>query len=284
MSSIQDIRQRMANVRTTKQVLNAMNMVATTKLHKARLRLEGILPLDRDMRRVIDDLKRFDAIREHPLAAERPVKNTAYVLITSDKGLCGSYNINVCEAALAHMKGAQKRERILSVGAKGCQYFRRRDRQIRCRIADASEAQIYEGAGRLAEMCRSIFLSGEVDEVFIAYTQFETTLNHIPRVEKLLPLCDASDPRPDGERARKYEPDVVSFLEHMAPLYLHMRMFAALSQSMACEHAARMVNMESAGKNASEIIDDLKLIYNRGRQAAITQELNEIVGSANILQ
>ncbi|MGI5900678.1 MAG: ATP synthase F1 subunit gamma [Christensenellales bacterium] len=288
MASIKDIRQRMANVRTTKQVLNAMDMVSATKLHKARSRLDGILAMHGDMKNTIDDLKRFDEIRNHPFAENRQVKQSAYVVITSDMGLCGSYNVNICNAALKHMSDG-KNEKILSTGAKGCQYFRRREKNVFCRITDASEAQIYTGAGSLGEITSQMFASGDVDEVFLAYTEFESTLSHIPRVERLLPLYgDLSrlDELKKGEKqvGMKYEPDAASFLDHMLPLYLHMCFFVALSHSMACEHAARMMNMESAGKNAGEIIDDLNLMYNRKRQAAITQELNEIVSSANILQ
>jgi F-type H+-transporting ATPase subunit gamma len=285
MSSIKDIRQRIANVRTTKQVLNAMDMVSSTNLHKARARLEGIIPLHNDMKSVIDDLKSFEEIRDHAFAKRREVKNTAYVLITSDKGLCGSYNINICEEALRHMNQG-KNEKILSVGARGCQYFRRRGKKIECRVTDASEAQIYEGAGRLSKLVTDLYSSGQVDEVYIAYTQFESTLSHIPRVERILPLYDESDAGREKlkQSVRAYEPDLITYLEQMLPLYLHMCLFAALSHSVACEHAARMVNMESASKNATEIIDELKQMYNRKRQAAITQELNEIVGSANILQ
>lgn len=282
MSSIKDIKQRMTNVGTTKQVLNAMDMVSSTKLQKARARLEGIVPLYHDVQDIIRDLKRLEDVREHAFAAPRKVKNTAYVVIASDKGLCGSYNTNVCALALKHMN-AGKNEKILAIGAKSYQYFKRRDKEVLYRATDVSEAQIYEGASRLGEMCAAKYSAGEVDEVFIAYTQFESTLSHIPRVQRLLPLYDGADGGRQKAMGMDYSPDAISFLEHLMPFYLHMCLFTALSHSMACEHAARMVNMESAGKNADEIIDDLRRMYNRKRQAAITQELNEIVGSANIL-
>lgn len=283
MSSMKDIRQRMANVRATKQVLSAMNMVSATKLHRARMRLEGILPLHLDMKKAVDDLERFAEIQNHALAAGREVKSTAYILITSDKGLCGSYNRDICEKALEHMN-AGKNEKIISIGAKGCQYFKRRDKQILRRVTNTLEAQIYEGAGRLGELSGSLYASGEADEVYVAYTQFDSTLRHVPRVERLLPLFGESDGIRQRDGGMRYEPGAVPFLEHILPLYLHMCFFAALSHSIACEHAARMINMESAGKNAAEIIEDLKQMYHRKRQAAITQELSEIIGSANILQ
>jgi F-type H+-transporting ATPase subunit gamma len=203
------------------------------------------------------------------------------VVITSDKGLCGSYNKNVSEAALRHMSG--KNEKILVVGAKGSEFFRRRDKNVIRRITDISEAQIYEGTGRMADRIHHMYLSGEIDEVYVAYTKFETTLKYVPRVEKVLPLT-GGEGRAIRRGGMKYEPDANTFLNELIPLYLHMYFFAAHSESLACEHAARMVNMESADRNATEIIDDLTLMYNRRRQAAITQEINEIVSGANILR
>lgn len=281
MSSIKDIRMRMANVTTTSQVINAMNMVSATKLNRARARLEGIIPMHREMTSVINDLKRFENIREHPLAMERKIKNSLYIVVTSDKGLCGSYNINICNAALKHMN-AGKNERILAIGTKANHFFSTRDKNVTRRVTNATEAQIYTGAEQLAKIVKSLYESGEVDEVFIAFTEFKTTLSHIPRVERLLPLYSDSDML-DAEAGMIYEPEVLAFFEHTLPLYLHMCLFSMFSHSITCEHAARMVNMESAGNNATDIIDDLKLMYNRKRQTAITQELNEIVSSASTL-
>lgn len=282
MSSMKDIKQRMANVRTTQQIVKAMDMVSAAKLQKARQRLDGIRPLYQEVRNVIDELKNHEEARDHVFVMQREVKSTAYVIITSDMGLCGSYNTKVSEEALAHMN-AGKNEKILAIGAKGSEYFRRRSKNVVRRITDVSEAQIYQGTERMSRLLASLYVSGEIDEVFVAYTHFESTLSHVPRVEKVLPIYDELREAPKGSRM-KYEPDVSSFLDHTVPLYLHMYFFAAASESVACEHAARMVNMESAGKNAKEIIDDLNRMYNNKRQAAITQELNEIISGASVLK
>ena len=176
-----------------------------------------------------------------------------------------------------------KNEVILVVGAKGYEFFRRRGKNILHRIIDITETQMYYDTGLLSEHVQSLYVSGEIDEVFIAYTRFESTLSYLPVVEKVLPISDGEENmRFDSEMT--YEPDVHSFLEQAIPLYLHACFFAAMSESVACEHAARMVNMDSASKNATDIIDDLNRMYNRKRQAAITQEINEIVGGANILK
>ncbi|NLV86103.1 MAG: ATP synthase F1 subunit gamma [Clostridiales bacterium] len=282
MSSIKDIKHRIANVSTTKQIMKAMDMVSVTKLQKARLRLEGVRPLSHELQSLIDDLSNYESIGRNAFTEQREVKNSAYIVVTSDKGLCGGYNVNIAKAALEHMNQG-KNEQILVIGAKGSEYFKRRDKNILRRITDVSEAQIYEGSGRLSEFITSLYLKGEIDEVFVAYTHFESTLNYVPRVEKVLPISRGAE-YGKTDSAKKYEPDADTFLNHIMPLYLHTLFFALFSESLACEHAARMINMESASKNASEIIDDLNSMYNRKRQAAITQELNEIVSGANILK
>jgi F-type H+-transporting ATPase subunit gamma len=282
MASTKDIKQRIANVTTTKQIMKAMDMVSSAKLQKARVRLQTARPLYREIMRIIDSLRGSEEARHNIFIKRREVKNTAYVVITSDKGLCGSYNMNVLEKALAHMSNG-KNEKILVVGSKGYEYFKRRNKNILRRISDVSEARMYEYTGLLSERIANLYASGEADEVFVAYTRFESTLNYTPRVEQVLPVCDGSCDI-DANGAMKYEPDVHSFMQLAVPLYLHSYFYAAAAESAACEHASRMVNMESANKNAGEIIDDLTRMYNRKRQAAITQELTEIVGGANLLK
>ncbi|MGI6169077.1 MAG: ATP synthase F1 subunit gamma [Christensenellales bacterium] len=281
MSSTKGVKQRISNVRTTKQIMRAMDMVAATKLQKARVRLETTRPLYQEAKRIIDNIKNIEEARDNTFIQRNKVKSTAYVVITSDKGLCGSYNINISQKALAHMR--DKNEKILVIGSKGSEYFKRRNKNIVRRITDLSEARMYEGSSLMGERLASMYVSGEVDEIFLAYTYFQSTLNYIPRVERMLPVSD--EPINSAKAGiMKYEPDVDIFLDHAIPLYLHAYLYAATAESIACEHAARMVNMESASKNATEILEDLNRMYNRKRQAGITQELNEIVGGANILR
>lgn len=282
MPSKKEIKQRISNVSTTRQIIRAMDMVASTKLNKARARLDGIRPLYGQMQRRIAELSHCEEAQTHAFAAPRKIKNSCYVVLTSNKGLCGGYNTGVSEAALMHMEQG-RHEKIIAVGAKGLEFFRRRHKDILYRITDIPEVQVYETAGRLGELASSLYISGEVDELYVAYTHFESTLSHLPRVERLLPLPIDSNGAPARDRMR-YEPDVHTFIDHLLPLYLHTYFFAASAEAMACEHAARMFNMDSAGKNATEMIDELKRMYNRKRQSAITQELSEIVGGANILE
>lgn len=282
MPSMKDIKHRIANVGSTRQIIRAMDMVAGTKLHKARQRLDGIRPLYGEMQHQMALLGHCEGALEHPLAApRRVVKNTAYVVLTSNRGLCGSYNTNVAQKALEHMEG--RNETVIAVGAKGYEYFRRFHKSVLYRITDIPEVQVYETAGRLGELAASLYRTGAADEVWVAYTYFETTLSHQPRLERLLPLPITLSGAACGEKMR-FEPDVRTYIDHLVPLYLHTAFFAASAEALTCEYAARMVNMDAAGKNATEVIDNLRLMYNRKRQAAITQELSEIVGGANILK
>ncbi|MGF7145192.1 F-type H+-transporting ATPase subunit gamma [Anaerotaenia torta] len=282
MSSMKDIKQRISNVGTTRQIIRAMDMVAATKLHKARLRLDGIRPLYNEMQQKVAELKHLEEACDHVFVTPRKVKKTVYVVITSNKGLCGSYNNNVAECALKHMNQSRD-ERIIVVGAKGLEFFRRHGKHILHRITDIHDMEIYEASGRMANLICSLYLSHEADEVYLAYTHFESTLSHLPLLQRVLPLPIETDRAPAGDKMI-YEPDVCTFIDHLVPLYMHTCFFAAAAESVACEYAARMINMDAAGKNATEVIDNLKRMYNRKRQAAITQELNEIIGGANILE
>ncbi len=282
MSVMKSITQRIDNVGTTKQIMKAMDMIAASKLQKARARLEFARLLHEESSGIVENLKGSESARSSIYIQPRKVENTAYVVITSDKGLCGSYNYNIAEKALAHMEHG-KNEQILVIGTKGKDYFSRRGKNIKSSLTNRSEVQMYDETELVSGLVNSLYVSGEADEVYLAYTKFETTLSYEPRIERLLPIIGGTETVP-ADISMKYEPGVAAFLDHAIPLYLHSYLYMAIAESVASEHASRMFNMSSASKNATEIIDDLNRIYNRKRQAAITQELNEIVGGVNILK
>lgn len=281
MSSMRDIKQRISNISSVEQIIKAMDMVASTKLMKARTQLEGVRPIYYELKRIVEEAGSQSGVKNHVFYEERKVKNSLYIILTSDSGLSGSYNANITAKAMNHMNQG-KNEKILVVGSKGNEYFRKKNKNIIHTIIDMADAQVYHSTEKLAKWLTDFYLSGEVEEVFIAYTRFETVLSYVPIVEKLLPAATEVLENPDSND-REYEPDVNTFIDHMFPLYLHMNLFRAFSESHTSEQAARMVNMDAAGKNSSEMIEELTRMYNRKRQADITQELSEIVGSANIL-
>lgn len=279
MSSMKDIKQRIANVSSAEQIIKAMDMVASTKLIKARAQLEGVRPIYHDLKRVVTELGTQEDARNHIFFQERKVKNSLYLILTSDRGLSGSYNANIAAKALEHMNNG-KNEKILIVGSKGNEFFKKKKKNIVRTVVDIMDAQVYYGTESLSKILTEYYLSGEVEEIFVAYTHFETVLNYVPVIERLLPLPMGDT---DNVVEKKYEPNIETYINHLIPLYLHMNLFRAFSESHTSEQAARMVNMDAAGKNASEIIEDLTSMYNRKRQAAITQEISEIVGGANNL-
>lgn len=281
MSSMRNIKQRISNISSVEQIIKAMDMVASTKLIKARTRLEGVRPIYHGLKRMVEEAGNHNDAKKHPFYEEREVKNSLYIILTSDGGLSGGYNLNISAKALEHMNQG-KNEQILVVGAKGKEYFKKKSKNIIHTIIDMEDAQVYFNSEKLAKWLMDSYLSGDFDEVFIAYTRFDTVLSYVPIVEKLLP-AGTEGTEHDGNSDKKYEPDINTFIDHIIPLYLHMNLFRAFSEANTSEQAARMVSMDAAGKNASEMIEDLTLMYNRKRQADITQELSEIVGSANIL-
>ena len=279
MASIREIKERIANVGSTEQIIRAMDMVGSTKRNQARTQLEGVRPIYDGLKRQVEEAGSLKKAASHVFYEGREVKNSLYVVLTSDRGFAGSYNANILTKALKHMNEG-KNEKILVVGSIGDSFFRKRKKNIIRRITDVSDSQVYYGTLSLAKWMTDLYLSEEVDEIFIAYTDFENVMTHHPMVEQLLPI-DVPGEGTTEDSDRIYEQGIDTFIDHIIPLYLHMNLFRAYSESHTSEQAARMVNMDAAGKNAEEIIDDLNLQYNRQRQADITQELSEIIGGSN---
>ena len=282
MPSMKTIKRRIASVDTTKKIMKAMDMVAAAKLQKVKVWLESARPFADEAKKVLAALGSCYEVRDSPYVRVRKVKHTAYVVITSDRGLCGSHNVNLTQKVLSKInEGAN--ERIVAVGLKGHEYFTARGKQVLHTFPDVSETVLYADAMRVAEFTLGLYASGQVDEVYVAYTHFETVLTHVPRLVKVLPAV--IPPREAAPSCgMRYEPDVQSFLDHAIPVFLNAFLYVALVESSACEQAARMMSMESAVNNASDIIGKLTRSYNRRRQSAITQEISEIVSSASLMK
>jgi len=287
MSSMKAIKKRITSVTNTKKIMKAMNLVAASKLQKAKGRLDDIRPMYNDIKKVMENI-RAGAVDETdiPFAEEREVKSILYLILTSDRGLCGSFNATVSKEGLAYVDANKdKNAKIIAVGSKGWDYFRRRGKDVIHRCEGASEATSFADAEALGYRIADMYSSGEVDEVYIIYTHFESVLTHIPYIEKLLPLkMSASESVDSGSVMMSYDPDIKTFIKNAVPMYLNITIFGAMMESAVCEQASRMTSMDSATRNASDIIDDLTLEYNRKRQGMITQEITEIVSGANALQ
>lgn len=277
---MKDIKQRIANVKSTEQIIKAMDTIASTKFHKIRAQLEGVRHIHSDLKRQVEELGHHRDAGGNVYYAEREVRHSLYIVLTSDRGFAGAYNSNVLSKVLHHMNQG-KNEKILVIGSKGYDYFEKRNKNILRCIRGLPDSQMYFNCEKLATWMTEQYLSGEADELFVVYTQFENVLSYTPKIQLLLPVQLGGETT-SGNPDKKYEPDLETVIDHTVPLYMHMSLFTAFSESSTSEQAARMVSMDAAGKNASELIDKLTVQYNRERQAAITQELSEIVGGANI--
>jgi len=287
MASMKAIKKRITSVNNTKKIMKAMNLVAASKLQKAKARLDDIRPMYTDIKEVMAHIRSgVSDDMDIPFAEKREVKNIAYIMLTSDRGLCGGFNATVSKEGYAFVEAHKdKAAKIIAVGSKGWDYFRRRGKDIVFRCEAASEATSFTDAEVLSNLVAKMYKEGEVDEVYIIYTHFESVLTHIPYIEKLLPLKMAESEDFDaGSFVMSYDPDITTFIENAVPMYLNITIFGAMMESAVCEQASRMTSMDSATRNASDIIDALTLDYNRKRQGMITQEITEIVSGANAIK
>lgn len=287
MPSLKDIRRRITSVKKTQQITRAMRMVAAAKLRRAQIAIESARPYADRMRETLREVAASGA--EHPLLTARErVRKLDFVVVTSDRGLCGAFNSNVLKRALAEVaerEGGVEQVTILPVGRKAAEMFRRR-RAKQVGKAFTGIARVdYGHAVEIADLVSQRFLDGETDEVWLVHSEFVTTMTQRPRASRLLPMT----PEPDAAAAAPdklpytIEPNAESLLRVLVPKALQVEIFRALLDNQAGEHAARMTSMESATRNTEEMISALTLQYNRARQAAITKELVEIVSGAEAL-
>jgi F-type H+-transporting ATPase subunit gamma len=283
MPSLKAIKRRLSSVRSTQHIMKAMDLVAASKLQKAKERRDAVMSMFTETKRIMDEVQGTIESPDNIFLARRAVKSAAYVVITSDRGLCGGYNVNVAKKAYDHMTANKDiAEKIISVGSKGLDYFRRRKRNIAKKYPGMSDTLTYKNAEDIAALITKMYTEGEADEVYVVYTQFQSMTSHVPLVERILPVgAEKQASAPGGEIS--YDPDIDTFLTHAVPMYLGVFLYGAMAEAIVCEQAARMMSMDAATNNAEEIIDKLTLVFNRERQAIITQELTEIVGGANAL-
>jgi F-type H+-transporting ATPase subunit gamma len=290
LHSLRDIKRRIRSVENTRQITKAMEMVSAAKLRRAQNTVISGRPYDDLLRRTVGELASSMESVPHPYFKEREVKASALVVISSDKGLCGAFNSNLMRQAQAFLKEREDCKLVL-LGKKGYDYFVRRRRDaIVYKRTDLGGRIDNATAKEIAREVSGRFLSGEVDEVFLMYTKFISTMRRAIVTDKFLPVEKAVPAEKGTEGGGGFskdfilEPGAEEMLEYLMPGYAASRIYTALAENFASEHAARMVAMSSATKNAGEMIDYLILTRNRVRQAAITKELSEIVGCIEALK
>jgi F-type H+-transporting ATPase subunit gamma len=287
MATLKVIRKRIASVRNTQQITKAMKMVSAAKLRRAQEAAVQARPYAEKMTELLKNVAARVANDAHPLLTPREEKKVQLVLFTSDRGLCGGYNTNMIRAAEAFIRQQGAREIELTlVGRKGGDHFRRRGAKIADRYIDILYKPADELAGAIAQKLISRFVSGEVDAVYILYSRFRSALSQVPTLEKLLPvaLAESTEVQTQQQIEYLYEPGVEQLLASLLPRIAGVAVQRALLEATASEHGARMTAMESASGNASKMIGSLTLQMNRARQASITRELLEIVGTAEALK
>jgi F-type H+-transporting ATPase subunit gamma len=283
MASLKDIRRRIRATRSMQQIFKAMEMVAAAKLRRAQQRAQASSPYAAKITEMLSKLAGAATEFDHPLFKAREVKTTALVVITADRGFAGAYNTNILRATEQRLRAVPKGSlQIVVVGRKGRDYLRRRGYPVLVAHADLPGEASVEFARRLTDDLTRRYAAGEIDRVEVMYSHFVNALTRQIRTEVFLPVGGESGP-PPADRGTIFEPGAEALLAELLPRYATAKLYAALADSLASEHSARMVAMGSARKNAGELVDSLTLTRNRLRQAAITREIAELVGGAEAL-
>ncbi|AST06041.1 F0F1 ATP synthase subunit gamma [Anoxybacillus flavithermus] len=284
-ASLRDIKARINTTKKTSQITKAMEMVSASKLNRAEHNARSFAPYMEKIQEVVASVALGSNDASHPMLVKRPVKKTGYLVITSDRGLAGAYNSNVLRTVFQTI---QERHRspeeyaIIAIGRVGLNFFKRRNIPVALHITGLPDQPAFADIKEIANKTVNMFADGTFDELYMFYNHFVSAIQQDVTEKKLLPLTDlASDKK---LTTYEFEPSQEEILQVLLPQYAESLIYGALLDAKASEHAARMTAMKNATDNAKELIRTLTLSYNRARQAAITQEITEIVAGANALQ
>ncbi|MBT0651835.1 ATP synthase F1 subunit gamma [Geomobilimonas luticola] len=286
MASLKSIKKRIVSVKNTRQITKAMKMVSAAKLRRAQENVVAARPYAKKLGEVLERLAKSQDGDSSPLMQKRPAEKALLIVVTSDRGLCGGFNANICKAAERFVKerSAEFSEiGVMTVGRKGFEFLKNR-RTVYKNYSNIFSSLSYQTAALLGQEVIEGFLNEEYDQVFILYNAFRSVMSQDITLEQLLPITPAESE--EGEYAPEYiyEPSKGELLAELLPKHIEVQIFKSLLESVASEHGARMTAMDSASKNATEMIGKLTLQYNRARQAAITTELMEIISGAESIK
>ena len=285
MATLREIKRRISSVKSTMQITKAMKMVAAAKLRKSQMKLMATRPYSQKLSGVLENVVKKSKRHKHPLMKERKVRKVCYVLLSADKGLCGSFNANLIRRAHLELEqsGAPKNQ-LITIGRKGYEYFKHISFPVAAHYVDLFNNLDFSHARIITGELIKGFSSGKFDKVYIIYNQFKNAVQQDMVVEQFLPIV----PEPTEEKIHTvsyvYEPKPEAILQELVPMSLNFKMWKILLESATSEFGSRMTAMETATDNAQEMIKELTLYYNKARQAAITTELNEIVSGAEALK
>lgn len=284
MAGAKEIRSKIASIKSTQKITSAMEKVAVSKMRRAQARMASGRPYAERIRQVIGHLANANPEYRHPFMVERAVKRVGYILVSSDRGLCGGLNTNLFKALLKNMaewREAKVEVDFCVVGGKGASFFRSYGGNVVAAISKLGEEPSLNDLIGSVKVMLDAYSDGRIDRLFLVSNKFVNTMTQKPEVQQLLPLAATEE-----EGVQKglwdylYEPDAQSLLDSLMVRFIESQVYQAVLENNACEQAARMIAMKNATDNAGDLISGLQLVYNKARQAAITQEISEIVGGA----
>ncbi|MCY1417663.1 ATP synthase gamma chain [compost metagenome] len=283
MAGAKEIRSKIASIKSTQKITNAMNKVATSKMRKAQARMAAGRPYAERIRQVIGHLANANPEYRHPFMVEREVKRVGYIVVSSDRGLAGGLNINLFKALVKDMSA--KREQgvdidLCVIGSKGASFFKNYGGNVVAAISHLGEEPSINDLIGSVKVMLDAYLDGRIDRLYVVSNKFVNTMTQKPTVEQLVPLVADDNADLKHHWDYLYEPDAKALLDGLLVRYVESQVYQAVVENNACEQAARMIAMKNATDNAGELISELQLVYNKARQAAITQEISEIVGGA----
>jgi F-type H+-transporting ATPase subunit gamma len=284
MAGSKEIRAKIKSVENTRKITRAMEMVAAAKMRKAQERMRAARPYAEKIRAVAAHLSRANPEYKHPFLVKRDsIKNIGLIVVTSDKGLCGGLNTNVLRLAITRMKsweGEGKGLLVCPIGNKGFGFMNRVGAKVKSHLIGLGDTPHIETLIGAVKVMLDAYVAGEIDAIHISYNHFINTMKQEPRVEQLLPLSGELLGAAEGNWDYIYEPDAKKVVDELLVRYIESLVYEAVVENMASEQSARMVAMKAASDNAKSVIGELKLVYNKARQAAITREISEIVSGA----
>ncbi len=283
MAGAKEIRTQIKSIRNTQKITKAMEMVAASKMRKAQDRMAASRPYAQKIRNVIGHLVQANPDYKHPFLVEREARRVGFIVVSTDRGLCGGLNINLFKAAMAAVrewKGKDVEVEFCIVGAKALNFFKRYGGKVLAQATHLGDVPHVEQLIGTVKVMLDAYRNGEIDHLYLVANDFVNTMTQKPQVTRLLPVPAQDEAELQDYWDYIYEPDAAELLDGVLMRYLEMQVYQGVVENIACEQAARMVAMKNASDNAGELIDDLQLVYNKARQAAITKELSEIVGGA----
>lgn len=284
MASGKEIRSQIGSIRNTQKITSAMEMVAASKMRKAQERMQLGKPYAQRMRSVIGHVANANPEYKHVYLQEREVKRVGYIIVSTDRGLCGGLNINLFKKAIIDSKQWADRGIAVDlclVGAKAASFFNSVGGNVVASVRDMGEDPSVAKLIGSVKVMLDAFTEGTIDKLFLVSNEFINTMSQVPFVQQLLPLLPNENEKLQHQWDYLYEPDAQQLLDGLLKRYIESQVYQAVVENGAAEQAARMIAMKNATDNAGNLIDDLQLVYNKARQAAITQELSEIVGGAS---